>query len=159
MMVSFGGAKGGAKGEVGGRAPVLAPARRPWPSPAGQLVHFAWVGWLSTVSFAFLFALLYGPLGPVRADIAALALCALGNLVANRRFTFATTGPSGRRNYYLTGLLLTLLPLATTLVALALSSAAGLRSLPADIFLLTLANLSATLVRFYTLRRSVAGAR
>ncbi len=68
---------------------------RPRPSPAGELVHFAGVGVASTICFAVLFALLYGPLGAAGADVVALAVCALGNLMANRRFTFAAKGRVG----------------------------------------------------------------
>ena len=65
-----------------------APAARLKPGRAGQLVHFAGVGAVSTVTFAVLFALAFRPVGAIGADVLALALCALGNLAANRRFTF-----------------------------------------------------------------------
>jgi putative flippase GtrA len=136
-----------------------AAGQRPTPSPAGELVHFAGVGIVSTFSFAVLFALLYGPLGAVGADVVALAVSALGNLMANRRFTFAATGPSGRRHYYATGLALSLLPLVCTLGALAAMSATGVVSLPVYIVVLTAANLASTLVRFYFLRRAARSAR
>jgi putative flippase GtrA len=84
---------------------------------------------------------------------------ALGNLMANRRFTFAATGPSGRRHYYATGLALSLLPLVCTLGALAAMSATGVVSLPVYIVVLTAANLASTLVRFYFLRRAARSAR
>ena len=106
-------------------APDAVPTARLKPGRSGQLLHFAGVGAISTVTFAVLFALLYGPFGAVGADVLALALCALGNLAANRRFTFTDRGPAGRRDYYAKGLTLSLLPLATTLVALAATSAAG----------------------------------
>jgi putative flippase GtrA len=131
---------------------------RPQPSPAGQLVHFAGVGLVSTISFALLFALLYGPLGPVGADVIALALCAFGNLAANRRFTFSGRGPEGRRHYYSVGLFLALLPMASTLLALAAVSAAGISSLLVDLSVLTAANLCSSIARFRFLSGSVAGA-
>jgi putative flippase GtrA len=130
---------------------------RPQPSPAGQLVHFAGVGLVSTISFALLFALLYGPLGPAGADVVALALCALGNLAANRRFTFSGRGAEGRRHYYSVGLFLALLPMASTLLALAAVSAAGISSLLVDLFVLTAANLCSSIARFRFLSGSVAG--
>ena len=135
---------------------ALAPSQRPVPSPVGQFVHFVAVGIVSTANFAVLFALLYGPLGAVAADIVALALCAIVNLEANRRFTFGASGRRGWRHYYLTGLLLALLPLASTLGALAATSAAGVASLPVLIVVLTAANLLASVARFYLLRASVA---
>ncbi|HXW80439.1 MAG TPA: dolichyl-phosphate beta-glucosyltransferase [Acidimicrobiales bacterium] len=147
------------KGELAPRrARALAPGGRLEPGWTGQLVHFASVGLVSTVSFAFLFALLYGPLGGVGADIIALAICALGNLAANRHFTFDASGPTGRRHYYLTGFLLALLPLVSTLGALAAASAAGISSLPALIVILTAVNLLSTVARFYCLRASVTKA-
>jgi len=130
---------------------------RPQPSPAGQLVHFAGVGLVSTISFALLFALLYGPLGPVGADLIALGLCALGNVAANRRFTFSGSSPEGRRHYYSVGLFLALLPMASTLLALAGTSAAGISSLFANVLVLTTANLCSTIARFRFLSGSVAG--
>jgi putative flippase GtrA len=144
-----------ATGERARLARDPATGRRPTPTATGELVHFAGVGMVSTISFAVLFALLYGTFGAVGADIVALVLCALGNLVANRRFTFGSTGVPGRRHYYLTGLALALLPLACTLAALMALSAGGVASLPVAIVVLTAANLCSTLVRFYFLRRAV----
>jgi putative flippase GtrA len=131
---------------------------RPEPSPTGHLVHFASVGLVSTVSFAFLFALLYGPLGPVGADVVALALCAFGNLAANRRFTFSGSSPEGRGHYYSVGLFLALLPMVSTLLALAAVSATGISSLFVDLFVLTAANLCSSVARFRFLSGSLAGA-
>ena len=87
---------GAARGE--GAISPESPVRRPptarlRPGRSGQLLHFAGVGAISTATFAVLFALLYGPIGAVGADVTALALCALGNLAANRRFTFTEPGP------------------------------------------------------------------
>jgi putative flippase GtrA len=130
---------------------------RPQPSPAGKLVHFAGVGLVSTISFALLFALLYGPLGPVGADLIALGLCALGNLAANRRVTFSGGGRDGRRHYYSVGLFVALLPIASTLLALAGTSAAGISSLVANVSVLTAVNLCSTIARFRLLSGSVAG--
>ena len=137
-------------------ARALVPTQRPHPSPAGQFVHFAGVGIVSTVSYAFLFALFYGTLGGLGADVIALGLCALGNLIANRRYTFGDSGPAGRRHYYLSGLALALLPLVSTLGALVGTSAAGIASLPALIVILTAVNLLSTVVRFYVLRAASA---
>ncbi len=130
---------------------------RPQPNAAGQLVHFAGVGLVSTISFALLFALLYGPLGPVGADLISLGLCALGNLAANRRLTFSGGGREGRRHYYSVGLFVALLPIASTLLALAGTSAAGISSLFANVLVLTAANLCSTIARFRFLSGSVAG--
>jgi putative flippase GtrA len=136
-----------------------AAGHRPTPSSAGELIHFAGTGAVSTMGFALLFALLYGALGAFGADIVALAVCALGNFFANRRFTFATRGPDGRRPDYAAGLLLSMLPLAGTLGALILTSSARVASLPVDIIVLTAVNLCSTLVRFHFLRRVVTTVR
>jgi putative flippase GtrA len=132
------------------------PAR---PSSTGQAVHFAAVGAMSTLAFALLFALLYGPVGPFAADIMALSLCAAGNLAANRRYTFATSGPAGRRHYYGRGLATGLLPLASTLAALGALALLGAQSLGLDIAVLTLVNLSCTVARFRLLSRASTAAR
>jgi putative flippase GtrA len=121
------------------------------PSTAGQFLHFAGVGAVSTLSFAVLFVLLYGSLGAAGADVVALALCAFGNLAANRRFTFTNLGRRGRRDYYTRGLTLALLPLATTLAALAATSATGVSSLGVDLAAITAANLSSTAARYHFL--------
>jgi hypothetical protein len=132
-------------------------AARPNPSPAGQLVHFAGVGLVSTISFALLFALLYGPLGPVGADLVALVLCAAGNLAANRRFTFAGSGAEGRKHYYSVGLFLALLPMTSTLLALAAASVADVSDLVVDLLVLTAVNLCSSVARFRLLSGSVTG--
>jgi putative flippase GtrA len=133
--------------------PGRQPAARLRPGRSGQVLHFAGVGAVSTVTFAVLFALLYHPVGAAAADVLALALCALGNLAANRRFTFTDGGPAGRRDYYARGLTLCLLPLATTLAALAATSTAGVSGLGPDLAVITAANLSASAVRFHFLAR------
>ena len=132
-------------------------AARPNPSPAGQLVHFAGVGLVSTISFALLFALLYGPLEPVGADLVALVFCAAGNLAANRRFTFAGRAAAGGKHHYSIGLVLALLPITSTLLALAAASVAGVSGLVVDLFVLTAANLFSSVARSRFLSGPVAG--
>ena len=142
------------EGAISPAGPVGRPSTaRLKPGRSGQLLHFAGVGTISTVAFAVLFALLYRPVGAVGADVLALALCALGNLAANRRFTFTDRGPAGRRDYYTKGLMLSLLPLAATLAALAATSAAGVAGLGADLAVITAANLIASAMRFHCLAR------
>jgi len=70
-----------ARGE--GRLPVDAlPVNTVGSGLAGQLVRFGSIGLLSTATFAVLFLVLAGPLGPVMGDVVALAVCAavLGGL-------------------------------------------------------------------------------
>jgi putative flippase GtrA len=59
---------------------------------AAPLARFLGIGVLSTLAFALLFLLLHGPLGAAGANAAALALTAVGNTAANRRFTFGVRG-------------------------------------------------------------------
>jgi putative flippase GtrA len=128
-----------------------APARIP--SPLGpQLIRFASIGVVSTVVFAALFALLVGPLGPIGADIVALGICAVANTAANRRLTFALSGPANRSRHYAAGLVVTLMPLALTLATLVLFGAAGVSALGPLLLGLTVVNGLATGARFVLLR-------
>ena len=85
----------------------------------------------------------------------ALLVCAFANTAANRRLTFALRGRAGRARHYAAGTVLGLLPLALTLTALALLSAAGTTSLPVLLVALTAANCLATTARFVLLRHWV----
>jgi Glycosyl transferase family 2 len=130
-------------------SPVPTSSRRPQPSPAGGLVHFAGAAIVTTVSFALLFALLYGAVGAVGADVVAFLLCVLGNFAINRQ---AAPGPQRLgpgAGYYATRLLWALLPLSLTLLALAATSAGGVTGLPVLIVVLTAAYLSSALARVY----------
>jgi len=127
---------------------------RPLPGLAGQIAHVAGIGTLSTLAFGLLFALLYGLLGPVGADLVALGLCSVGTLAANRRHTFNARGATGRGSYHARGLVLALLPMLSTLGALGLISALGRGSLALDVLVLTLVNLGSTAVRFKFLSHS-----
>jgi putative flippase GtrA len=129
------------------------------PALTGQLVRFAGIGAVSTVVFAALFLLLVGPLGPAAADVVALGLCAVANLAANRRVTFAARGRPHRRWHFAAGLTLAVLPLALGLLALAVLSGKGGGSTLAQLAVLTAANAVATSVRFALLRKWVFGGR
>ncbi|MBI2704262.1 MAG: GtrA family protein [Actinobacteria bacterium] len=124
---------------------------------ASQLVRFASIGVVSTIVFAFLFALLVGTLGPFAADVVALAICTVANTAANRRLTFQTRGRAGRTRHYLASLALAALPLALTLGVLVALAAMAVGSLPVMLVALTGANLVAALGRFTLLRRWVFG--
>jgi putative flippase GtrA len=139
--------------------PGLAPLRTAGEGDglASQLVRFAGIGVVSTVVFGALFGLLAGPLGVVSADVVAFAVCAVANVAANRRFTFALRGPAQRGRHYRAGLALALLPLALTIATLAVLNLAGLDALPLRLAALTAVNGAATLGRFALLRRWVFG--
>ena len=62
---------------------------------AAPLARFLSIGVLSTLAFGLLFLALSAPLGAAGANAAALALTAVANTAANRRFTF---GLRGRRD-------------------------------------------------------------
>jgi putative flippase GtrA len=124
---------------------------------APQLVRFAGIGVVSTVAFALLFALLVGRLGPVLADVVALATCAIGNLAANRRLTFARRGRSGRTRHYTAGMALALLPLVATVTTLVALRAAGATGLAVELAALSAVNGLATVGRFIVLRHWVFG--
>ena len=129
-------------------------------------MHFAGVSAVSTVAFAVLFLLFYGPLGAVAANVVALGLCALGHLVADRRSDFSPPAVSGGRSYasrvwafrIWAGILWAVLPLASTLALLAVISAARVGTLPFDIVVLTLALLGCATAHFYFLRQSLGRA-
>jgi putative flippase GtrA len=125
------------------------------PALAGQVVRFAAIGAVSTVMFAALFVLLAGALGPLGADVIALAVCAAANVAANRRVTFALRGRPGRRRHYLGGLAVAVVPLAMTVGTLLLLGIAGITSVMFDLVALTVANAVAAGVRFVLLRRWV----
>ena len=125
------------------------------PGLGHQVVRFASIGVVSTVVFGALFALLYGPLGAIGANVVALLVCAFANTAANRRLTFALRGRAGRVRHYAAGTALGLLPLALTLLAIAALSAIGETSLPVMLVALTLANCTATVARFLLLRHWV----
>jgi hypothetical protein len=143
------------QGDIAGQPVDLAPSHRPVPSSAGELVHFAGVRAVSTISFAALFALLYGSLGAAWADVVALGLCGAGSLVAGRRRVVTAARTTSRRRYFepAVAVALALLPLVSTLAVLAVMSATGAASLPVDIVVLTATVLGSALARFYFRRR------
>jgi putative flippase GtrA len=129
------------------------------PSPAGptrgQLVRFAGIGVASTVVFAALFAVLARPLGAIVADVVALGVCAVVNLAANRRITFAFRGRAGRGRHYAAGLAVAALPLGLTVLTLVGLEAISIGSLPIQLLALTAANGAAAAGRCLLLRHWV----
>ena len=128
-----------------GRRP-LAPAERP--SFRSQVIRFAAVGGASTIAFALLYLILRPLFGGQAANFLSLLLTAVGNTWANRWFTFGVTG---RRQ--LQGLVVFGIAWGITSGSLLGLHATEPRASPlTEIFVLTAANLVATVVRFVLLR-------
>ena len=139
-----------ARGE-GGLPDEALPTSPVVPSLAGQLVRFGSIGVLSTATFAVLFLLLGGPLGPVPADVVALSACAAANIATNRRVTFPHRG----RTRYSAGLALAALPLLLTAAALVVLGWLGVTSLAVELLVVTVVNALVTSARFVLLRHWV----
>jgi putative flippase GtrA len=118
----------------------------------GQLVRFAGVGVASTVAYGLLFLLLRPLTGAFAANALALLITALANTAVNRRLTFGVRGPAGLAGDHVVGLLAFGAGLALTSGALALLHAAGSTGKGGELAVLTVANATATLLRFAILR-------
>jgi putative flippase GtrA len=118
-----------------------------------QLVRFAVVGALSTAAYAALYWVLRDSLPAPVSNTIALAVTAIGNTAANRRFTFGITGRERLLRDHAGGLIAFGVALALTNIAIislgALSPAAPRA---AEIALLSVINAIATLIRFLVLR-------
>jgi len=119
----------------------------------GPVARFMGVGVLSTIAYALLFLLLHGPLGPAGANIAGLAITAVGNTAANRRLTFGIRGRAGLVRQHLAGFLVFLLTVGLTSGALAvLHGLAGTPPRVVELAVLIAASLVATVTRYVALR-------
>lgn len=145
--------------EVGEHLPLVG-SRRTGPTLLHQLVRFGVVGAASTAAFALLFLLLREPLGAQAANFAALLLTAVANTATNRRVTFGVRGSRGALRHQGQGLAVFALGWALTSGALALLTLAA-PSAPrwAELSVLVVANLVATVVRFVLLRHWVFAPR
>ena len=95
---------------------------------ASPFARFAGIGVLSTLSYALLYLLLRSPLGAGAANALVLAVTAVGNTAANRRFTFGVRGRAGLLRQSVLGTGVYLLTLALT--SGALSCCTGLDARP-----------------------------
>jgi putative flippase GtrA len=119
-----------------------------------QIVRFAAIGSLSTLAYLMLFLVCHPFMGAQPANFLALALTAIANTAANRRFTFGVRERAGAARHQLQGFGVFLLGLAITSGSLALLQATA----PAagrllELTVLVTANLVATLLRFLLMRR------
>lgn len=138
-----------------GRIPAPQPVDVP-PNLLRQMVRFGSVGVLSTLAYILLYSLTREPLGPQVANALALFLTAIGNTQLNRRFTFTVTDRDRLATHHFQGLVVFGLALGLTSGTLALLHATvDDPSHTLELVVLTLANATATVMRFLLLRRWV----
>ncbi|MFC3743323.1 bifunctional glycosyltransferase family 2/GtrA family protein [Paractinoplanes deccanensis] len=126
----------------------------------GQLIRFAAVGVASTLAYLLLYAVLRTMAGPQWANFIALLVTAIANTAVNRRLTFGVRGNEGAWRHQAQGLIVFGIGLLLTSGSLALLDAvAQSPSKPVELFVLVMANLLATAVRFLMLRIWVFRAR
>jgi putative flippase GtrA len=114
---------------------------------------FAVIGVISTVAYLGLYLLLQPPLGAQAANFVGLALTAVANTAANRRFTFGVTGSEGAAKHLLQGGVAFLAGLALSSGALLLlHRTVAQPSHAVQVTALIAANAAATLLRFVLLR-------
>jgi putative flippase GtrA len=123
--------------------------------PAGlvrQLARFAVVGVASTLAYLLLFSLLRTGMSAQAANFAALAVTAVANTAANRRFTFGVRGRHLAGRHQFEGLIVFGLGLALTSGALAVLHGATAPDRVLELVVLVAANLAATVLRFLLFR-------
>jgi putative flippase GtrA len=123
-----------------------------WDVFADDLLRFAGVGVLSTSVYVGLFAVLRPGLGSYAANAVAIGICSVANPAVHRSIVGASRCRYrfGGRWAGATGLLAVSLGLTT--LALVATRAIGLDSLVPQLFALTIANLTAAVIRFGVLR-------
>jgi glycosyltransferase involved in cell wall biosynthesis len=127
---------------------------------AGPTSRFLLIGVASTIAYAMLYLLLRGSLGPGAANALALALTAVANTQANRRFTFGVRGRAGLFRQQAAGAVVYLLALGLTAGALDVLN--GVDPHPAralEVLVLVLASAFATVTRYVALRSWVFARR
>ncbi len=118
-----------------------------------QLVRFAAVGVACTAAYAVLYLLLAGPWGAQAANVTALLVTAVANTAANRRLTFGVRGRERAVRHQGQGLAVLALAWSLTSGSLALLHAlAPGAPRAAELTVLVVANLAATVLRFVLLR-------
>jgi putative flippase GtrA len=147
-----------ARGTIPVQAVYEAIGRRPFEPPApptffSQVVRFGVVGVASTAAYALLYLVAQQVMPAQAANFASLLVTAVLNTAANRRFTFGVRGGSGVARHHLQGL--TVFGLAWGLTSgslVVLHAAAPAAGAHAELLVLTVANLVATVLRFVLLR-------
>ncbi|GAB88902.1 putative glycosyltransferase [Gordonia rhizosphera NBRC 16068] len=119
----------------------------------GQLARFAVVGVASTIAYAVLYLMLHAVLGAQVSNFVALAITAVLNTAANRRFSFGISGREGAVRHQLFGLGVFVFGWAVTAGSLVLlHSVAPDATKHVELAVLVVANLVATMTRFIGLR-------
>jgi putative flippase GtrA len=119
----------------------------------GQMVRFVAVGIVSTLAYLVLFSLLRHGLDAQLANFVALLTTAIANTAANRRLTFGITGRRHAGRHQAQGLFVFALGLGLTSGSLvALHALTATPAPAAELAVLVLANLAATVLRFVLLR-------
>jgi glycosyltransferase involved in cell wall biosynthesis len=127
---------------------------------AARLTRFLVVGVCSTLAYALLYVLLHGELGAAGANAGALAITAIANTQANRRWTFGVRGRAHLFRDHAKGAIVFVLTLGLTMGALAVLH--GLDPAPSrgvELVVLNAANVCATVTRYVALRSWVLARR
>ncbi len=120
---------------------------------AAQVARFAAIGVASTLAYLLLYLGLRAGLSSQASNLVALALTAVANTAANRRFTFGVRGREGLGRHHLQGLAVFGLGLGLTAGSLAaLHRFVPGAARPVEVAVLVAANVAATVVRFVALR-------
>src|SRR4051794_1804879 len=120
---------------------------------ASHIVRFAAIGVVSTLAYALLYLALRGPSGPGVANAVALAVTAVANTQANRRWTFGLRGRERLLRQHAAGAIVFLLTLGVTSGSLLALHA--LRNHPSrwlELTVLVAASVTATVTRYLGLR-------
>ncbi|WP_030393283.1 GtrA family protein [Kitasatospora purpeofusca] len=133
--------------------PPAPPPAPPGRGPRRQLPSFLVIGALSTLFYLALFVGLRQVASAQVANLVALAVSAVANTAANRRFTFGVTGSEGALRHQAQGAVAFLIALGlSTGVLELLDRLAPEASRPVEVAGLVLANGLATVVRFLLLK-------
>jgi len=123
---------------------------------ADELLSFAGVGVLSSLTYLLLFAAAWSALGPWLANASALAFCTLINTTLHRslarRSHGAESGTTGPPSFFVVVAVLYGVSLVATTAAIALANVVAGSSLLIDALAATLASCVAALLRFSLLR-------
>ncbi|MEZ5408602.1 MAG: glycosyltransferase [Acidimicrobiales bacterium] len=120
---------------------------------AAQVARFAAIGVASTLAYLLAYLGLRTGLSSQTSNLVALAVTAVGNTAANRRYTFGVRGREGLGRHHLQGLAVFALGLGLTAGSLAAVHRVAPEAVRAvEVAVLVAANVAATVVRFVALR-------